>query len=134
MATTATAPLSSRAVFTGSVMASIPDVTLPVSRLVRMEVIERPFATLWQRSIVTATRIIAIVNVAVKAVTAVKPGASSDKKSAIEPIRSIVAIRRTAVGGVVVITVRTVRGYAYVNANLGLSIASGGRQPDSHNC
>jgi hypothetical protein len=134
MATTATAPLSSRAVFTGSVMASIPDVTLPVSRLVRVEVIERPFATLWQRSIVTATRIIAIVNVAVKAVTAVKPGASSDKKSAIEPIRSIVAIRRTAVGGVVVITVRTVRGYAYVNANLGLSIASGGRQPDSHNC
>jgi len=134
MATTATAPLRSRAVFTGSVMASIPDVTLPVSRLVRMEVIERPFATLWQRSIVTATRIIAIVNVAVKAVTAVKPGASSDKKSAIEPIRSIVAIRRTAVGGVVVITVRTVRGYAYVNANLGLSIASGGRQPDSHNC
>jgi hypothetical protein len=115
-------------------MASIPDVTLPVSRLVRVEVIERPFATLWQRSIVTATRIIAIVNVAVKAVTAVKPGASSDKKSAIEPIRSIVAIRRTAVGGVVVITVRTVRGYAYVNANLGLSIASGGRQPDSHNC
>ena len=134
MATTATAPLRSRAVFTGSVMASIPDVTLPVSRLVRMEVIERPFATLWQRSIVTATRIIAIVNVAVKAVTAVKPGASSDKKSAIEPNRSIVAIRRTAVGGVVVITVRTVRGYAYVNANLGLSIASGGRQPDSHNC
>ena len=134
MATTATAPLSSRAVFTGSVMASIPDVTLPVSRLVRVEVIERPFATLWQRSIVTATRIIAIVNVAVKAVTAVKPGASSDKKSAIEPIRSIVAIRRTAVGGVVVITVRTVRGYAYVNANLGLSIASWGRQPDSHNC
>lgn len=41
----AMAPLSSGAVFTAPIMASIPDVTLPVSRLVRMEVIERLFPT-----------------------------------------------------------------------------------------
>ena len=110
MTSAAMAALSAGAVFTAPIMAGIPDVTLPVSRLVRMEVIERLFPARWNRSIVTITRIIAIVNVAVKALRAAKPWASSDEDSAIEPIRSIVAIRRTAVGGVVVVTVRAARG------------------------
>jgi hypothetical protein len=74
-----TATAMAGAVFTASIMARIPDVTLPVSRLVRMEVIERLLSTRWKRSIVTVMRIITIINVAVKAMNAVKPGTSSDE-------------------------------------------------------
>ena len=73
------AALSSGAALTAPIMPSIPGVTLPVSRLVGMEVIERLFPTRWNGSIVTATGIIAIVNVAVKAARAVKPWARPDE-------------------------------------------------------
>jgi hypothetical protein len=75
-----------------------------------MEVIERLFATRWNGTIVTATRVIAIVHVAVKAARAAEPRASSDEQSASEPIRTIVAVRRTVIGSIVVVTVGTVRG------------------------
>ena len=103
-------PLRSSAVLTAAIMAGIPDMTLPVSRLVRMEVIELLFATRWNGTIVTATRVIAIVHVAVKAARAAEPRASSDEQSASEPIRTIVAVRRTVIGSIVVVTVGTVRG------------------------
>jgi hypothetical protein len=125
--------LSSGAAFTRPIVAGIPGVTLPVSRLVRMEVIERLFPAPWKRSIVTVMRIIAIVNVAVKAVRAMKPWARSDEKSTAEPIRSIVAIWRTAVGRIVEVTVWAVRSCSEVDANLSPCIGSGSRQADSHN-
>ncbi len=79
MAAATVSALSSSAVFTAPLMTGIPHVTSPVSRLVRMEVIERLLSTLGNRSPITVIRIIAIVNVAVKAVTAMKPRASSDE-------------------------------------------------------
>ncbi len=78
-ATSVAAALSTGAALTAPIMPSIPSVTLPVSRLVGMEVIERLFPTRWNGSMVTATRIIAIVNVAVKAARATKPWASPDE-------------------------------------------------------
>ena len=125
--------LSSGAAFTGPIMARTPDVTLPVSRLVSVEVVERLFPALGDRTVVTVSRIIAIVDVAVKAMGAVKPGTSSDKESTDEPIRPIVAIRRTAVGSVVVVTVRAARGQTDADSNLSLCNGSGSRQTDSYN-
>ncbi len=71
--------LRSGAVFTAAFMTRIPDVTLSITRLVPMEVIERPLSTLRIRSVVTVARIIAIIYVAVKAAAAMKPGAGSNE-------------------------------------------------------
>jgi hypothetical protein len=115
-------------------MTGIPSVTSPVSRLVGMEVIERLFPTLWNRPIVAAPRIIAIVNVAVKAATSMKPWSSSNEQTAIEPVGSIVAIRRTTVGSVIEVTVGTIRGDSDVDANLSRCIGNGGGQAYSRYC
>jgi hypothetical protein len=74
---------------------------------------------------VAVARIIPIVNVAIKAVTAMKPWAGSDEEAAKEPIRTIVAIRRTAIRGIVEITVRAHRSYPDTNTHLSLSFGSG---------
>jgi predicted NAD/FAD-binding protein len=79
MPATAMSALSTSAVFTAAIMARIPGVTLPVSRLVRMKVIERLLPTFGNRAIVATTRIITIVNVAVEAMTAMEPWAGSDE-------------------------------------------------------
>jgi hypothetical protein len=77
---TATMPaLGSGAVFSAPIMAGISGMTSPVSRFIRMEMIERLLPTLGNRAIVAPPRIIAIVNVAVKAVTAMKPWAGSNE-------------------------------------------------------
>ena len=54
--------------FTGPIMSRIAYVALAIPCLVRMEVIERLIPACGHRSGVTMTRIIAVVNVAVKAV------------------------------------------------------------------
>lgn len=126
-AATTVAALGPGAVFTGAIVAGIADVTLAVSGLVRMEVIEGLFPTFWNGATVTATRIIAIVNVTVEALRSAKPWAGSDEKSATEPIRSIVAIRRTTVGGVVEVAVGAVRRQTDSDANLSLCFGSRSR-------
>jgi hypothetical protein len=84
----ATPPISWKGVFTGCIMASVAYVTLPIPRLVSVEVVEPLLPALRQRSSVTVLRIIAVVDVAVKAVMAVKPGASRREHSYREHSRS----------------------------------------------
>jgi hypothetical protein len=79
MPSTAMSALSSGAVFAPTLMARIPNMTLSIASLIRMEVIERLLPARWHRSTVTVMRIIAIVNVAVKATAAMKPWSSSDE-------------------------------------------------------
>ncbi len=79
MPTTTMTALRSGTVFAAPIMARITNVTSPVPRLVRMKVIERLLSTRRNRPIVPATRIIAIVNVSVKSVTAMKPWPCSDE-------------------------------------------------------
>ncbi len=124
--------LSARAAFTVALMAGISRMTPPVSSLVGMEVIERLFAALWHRSAVTLTRIIPVVHMAVESARAAEPWARADEQSAAEPIRAIVAIGRTTVGGIVEVAVGTVGSHSDVNANLSLSLGSGSRQAEPH--
>ncbi len=123
--------LRAGAVFAAAFMAGMSHVALPVARLIRMEVIERLFPALGNRSVVTMMRVIAIVDVAIKAVTAMKPGTGSDEQTAIEPVWPIVAVGRATVRGVVEITVGTVRGHSDVDANLSWGRGNRGRQTDS---
>jgi hypothetical protein len=55
---------------------------------------------------VTVARVIAVVDVAIEAVTTVEPWAGTNEDSTVEPIRAIVAVRGAIVGFVVEVPVR----------------------------
>jgi hypothetical protein len=65
-------------------------------------------------------RIKAVVNMAVKAVTAVKPRASSKKHAANKPIGPIVAVRSTVIWGIVEVPVRAHGSHSNVYADTDL--------------
>jgi hypothetical protein len=116
-----TTPISGEGVFTLRFMASIAYVASSIPRLVSLEVVEALRPPLRHRSSVTVMRIIAVVDMAVKAVRAVKPGASSKKHPANKPIGPIVAVWSTVVWGIVEVPVRTdgSRSDVYADGNLG---------------
>jgi hypothetical protein len=64
-------------------------------------------------------RIIAVVDVAVESVTAVKPGASAKKHPANEPIGPIVAVGSTVIWSIVEVPIGAHRGHSNVDGNLG---------------
>ncbi len=115
-----TTPISGERVFSPGVMASVAYVASPISRLVSLEVVEALRPAPRQRSNVTVMRIKAVVDMAVKAVRAVKPGASSKKYPANEPIGPIVAVRSTVIWFIVEIPVRAhgSRSDVYADGNL----------------
>jgi hypothetical protein len=117
-----TTPISGEGVFTLRFMASIAYVAAPIPRLVSLEVVEALRPASGHRSSVTVMRIKAVVDMAVKAVRAVKPGAGSKKQPANKPIRPIVAVWSTVVWGIVEVPVRTYgsRSDVYADGNLGL--------------
>jgi hypothetical protein len=117
-----TTPISGEGAFTLRFMASIAYVASPIPRLVSLEVVEALRSAPGHRSSVTVMRIKAVVDMAVKAVRAVKPGASSKKQPADKPIRPIVAVWSTVVWGIVEIPLRTYgrRSDVYADGNLGL--------------
>jgi hypothetical protein len=116
-----TTPISGEGMFSLSFMASIAYVASPIPRFVSPEVVEAFRPALGQRSNVTVMRIVAVVDVSVKLVTTVKPGASSKKHPAHKPIGPIVAVGSAVIRGVVEVPVRTrgSRSDVYADANLG---------------
>jgi hypothetical protein len=78
----AAASVSGEGVLGATIMRCVAYVALPVPRLICVEVVELLFPACRQRSMVAVMRIIAVVDVAVKAVRAVKPGAGSNKHPA----------------------------------------------------
>ena len=111
--------LGSSAMFTGSVMSRIAYVALAIPCLVRVEVVERLLPACGHRSGVAMSRIIAIVDVSIKAPRTVIPGARSDEHPATEPIWPIVAVGRTTIRSIVVVAVGTHRRGSNANGNLG---------------
>jgi hypothetical protein len=119
MSTTA---ISGQRVFPTPFMTCVAYVASPISRLVCPKVIEALRPMLRQRSGVTVVRIKAVVNMAVKAARAVKPGASSKEHPANKPVGPIVAIRSTVIRLIVEIPVRAHGGRANVYANRNLAV------------
>jgi hypothetical protein len=117
----ATTPISGERVLTLRFMASVAYVASPISRLVSLEVVEALRPALRHRSSVTVMRIKAVIDMSVKAVTAMKPRAGSKKHSASKPIRPVVAVRSTVIGGIVEVSVRTHGSHSDVYANGNLS-------------
>ncbi len=87
-------------------MASGTYVASPIPCLICLEVVEALRSALRQRSVVTMMRIKAVVDMAVKAVRAVKPWARSNKHPTDKPIGPIIAVRSTVVWGIVEVPVR----------------------------
>jgi hypothetical protein len=111
-------PHRAGAVFPASVVAGVAYVAPPVARLICVEVIEVPFAARRQRSGVTVTRIVAVIDVAVEAMRTVKPGTCSYEETAVEPIRSVIAVWRAVIGRKFVVPVRASRFRSDVNGDL----------------
>jgi hypothetical protein len=86
------ASLYSGHVFAAGIMSSVAYMALAVTRFVSLEVVEWPRTMIGQRSGVAMVWIETVVDVAVEAMGAVKPGPGSDKQSASEPVRPIVAV------------------------------------------
>jgi hypothetical protein len=116
-----TTPITGEGVFSPRFMAGIAYIASAIPRLVSLEVVEALSPTLGQRSSVAVMRIEAVVDMAVKAVAAVKPGASSKEYPADKPIGPVVAIRSTVIGGIVEVPVRTDGSGSdvYADGNLG---------------
>src|SRR5580700_10321866 len=117
-----TTSISGEGVFTPRFMASIADIASPIPRLVSLEVVEALRTAFGHRSSITVMRIIAVVDMAVEAARAVKPGAGSKKHAANKPIGPIVAVRSAVVWGIVEVSVGTYgsRSDVYADGNLGL--------------
>ena len=104
-----TAPISGEGVFSCPVMARVAYVASPIPRLICMEVVEALRPALWHRSSVTVVRIKAVVNMAVKAARAMKPGTCPDEGPVLKPFRAVVPKGSACKWSRIEIPVRTIR-------------------------
>jgi hypothetical protein len=98
------------AVFGGGFVVSGPYMALTVAGFIWLEMGEGLRPAFRHRTVIAVVRIVAIVDVAMEAVWAVKPRAGPDKNSADEPVGPIVAVGGALIGCVVEITVGAYRG------------------------
>jgi hypothetical protein len=126
--TSAVTTLKSGAVFMGRVMACVAYMALTIPGLVPMKMVERLLPALRPRPYVTVMRIVSVIDVAVEAVMAMKPGAGSDEHPAGEPIRPIVTIRSTVIGSIVEVPIRAYWRCSDVDRNLSRSRGHTARQ------
>jgi hypothetical protein len=115
-------------VFAVGVVVRIADVTASIPRLISLEMIERLNTTPRHRASVTVTRIVAVIDVAVETVRAMKPWAGSKEYSAGKPIRSIVAVGSAVVGSIVEVSIGAYRGYSNIDGNLRGGSSGTGKQ------
>ena len=105
-------------VFAAAIMAGIAWVAMRIMRCVGMEMVERLLSACRVRSVVAVARIVAVVDMAIKPVRTVKPGAGPDEYPANEPIGPIVAIGCAVIGSKVVVAIGAHRRHPDVDGNL----------------
>jgi hypothetical protein len=127
-ATTVETALSPGAVFSVAIMACIPHMALPVPRFIRLEMIEGTISTRRQRTSVPAMRIITVIDVAIKASGAAKPGSRSNEYAAVEPVWPVVTVRRAVIRRIIVVPVRTPRFHPYAYRDLASCWTSTGKE------
>jgi hypothetical protein len=116
-----TTPISGERVLSLRFMASVAYVASPISRLISLEMVEALRPALRHRSSVTVMGVIAVIDMSVKALMAVKPRACSKKHPSNKPIRAVVTVRSTVIGRIVEVSIRTHGSCADVYANGNLS-------------
>jgi hypothetical protein len=116
---TTAATSSGQGVFAATIMARVAYVALPIPSLVCVEVVERRLSSSGDWSNVTVMRIVAVVDVAIEAASAVKPRASADEQTAGEPIGAVVAIRSAVIRSIVEVPIGAHRRHSNVDGDLG---------------
>jgi hypothetical protein len=114
----ASTPISGERVFATRIMAGIACMALAIAGLVAVKVVELLFPTTWQRSVISVVRIEAVVNMAVKAAWAVKPGARSEEYPADKPIGTVVAIGSTVIRLIVEVPIGAHGSHSDINCDL----------------
>ena len=115
----AAAMISRQGMFVAGIMGSVAYVALRIMGLISLEVVELLCPARGQRSMVTVMRIIAIVDMAIKAVGTMEPGAGSDEHPARKPIRPVVTVGRAIIRSIVEVAVGAYRRHPNVDGNLG---------------
>jgi ActR/RegA family two-component response regulator len=121
----AAAAVSGKSVFSATIVGSLSYVAVAVARLIGLEMIEALRTALRKRAVVAVTGIEAIVDVAVEARMAVKPGACTDEDAAHKPVGPIVPVGSAVIRRIVEVSVRANRGDANVDTDLGWSARRG---------
>jgi hypothetical protein len=121
----AAAAISRQRMFAAGVMPRRSDVAVPIAGLIALEVVERLRPATGKWSMVAIVRVVAVIYVPIETMRPVKPGPSTDKDAAVEPIRPIVPVRRAIVGSVVKVPVGTNRCNADSDGYLGRCSARG---------
>jgi hypothetical protein len=101
----AAAPVSRESVFAAGFVSSVANVSAAIARFVSVEVVELLLAASWQRAMVAIAGIVTVVNVAVKAAVAVKPGAGSNKEPTRKPVGSVIAVGCAVVWSIVKVAI-----------------------------
>ena len=118
--TVAATVISGECVLIARVVVAVADMASPVARLVAVEVIELLFAAPRQRTVVTVTRIVAVINMTVEVFGTVVPVASADEYSVHEPVWPVVAVGRTVIWSVVEVPIGAHRLHSKADGDLGL--------------
>jgi hypothetical protein len=74
-----------------------------------------------------------VVYVALEVIGAMKPRANADENAAIEPFRAVIAVGNAVIGGVVIVTIGTIRGDSDFDHDLSLCFGSSYHKKDSSN-
>jgi len=72
-----------------------------------------------------------VIYVAPEVSAAMEPWAGANEDAAAKPFRTVVSGGSTGIRGDVIVTIRTVGGYSYIDADLSLGSGSGSREADS---
>jgi len=131
-ATAATVP--GERVFSATLVGRIAYVAFPIPRFICVEVVESRFAAAGERAVVAVMRVEAIVDVAVKAAVAMKPGAGSDEDSTQEPVWPVVAVGCAVVGSVVEVAIGANGSHSNVDSDLGWGGQCGWRGAEQGSC
>ena len=116
-------------------------VTMPITHLISLEMIHvidpvlrtRVLPTLRNGAMITVLNIKVVIYVAPEVRRAMEPWTSTDKNTAGKPLWTIVPVGRTTIGSVVIVTIRTYRRDANIDADLGICLGRTRQQTQTNN-
>jgi hypothetical protein len=91
-------------------------------------------AALRHRALVAVLRMVAVIDVALELISAMKPRAGANEDFSVKPFRTVVAGGGAVIRSDVIITIGAFRGYPDVEADLSLCLWGGSHETDSSNC
>jgi hypothetical protein len=101
---------------------------LSIPRFVSVEVIKPLLTVPRQRTVVTVTRVKAVVDVAVKAVVAVKPWTGANEDPTVEPVGAVVSVGGAVIGSVIEVSIGANRWHSNADTDGNLGRGGGGAE------